>query len=178
MTKVRRYVVEFVAMSFVLGCGDKKPAAERAGSEFFGASVTLPGLLAKVHAGMTFDELRAVAPDAVDDDGHGWLLATPASNIKLYALLDSETHRVAYSYVDYEGSDGGRRARPRRLVNHSVWRNAKTGWRATVFCGHGTDDDAAAAVLHDRLLSPQTARGDVHARRSDRRTSSARRAGE
>ncbi len=51
--------------------------------------------------------------------------------------------------MDYEGSDGravlehawgSADADPDRDdQNHSVWRNAKTGWRATVFCGHGTE---------------------------------------
>lgn len=135
--------VAVVVIAMVSGCH------KHAGSEYFGKHVAPPGILAKVQLGMTVDELKAAIPGAAEDDGHGYLLAKPASNIKLYAVAVDNV--VVEPYVDYAGSDavavltaawGPPDPEPdREHHDQPAWRNATTGWRSTVFCGHGTDKE-------------------------------------
>jgi hypothetical protein len=131
-----------VAVIAMFGCH------KRAGSDYFGTQVVPPGVLAKIRPGMTVDELEQLVPKLVDDDGHGLLLEQPASNIKLYAVaLDGA---VVDTYVDYAGSDGldvltaawgpPDAEHDRDEHDELAWRNATTGWRARLFCGHGTKD--------------------------------------
>ena len=131
-----------VAVIAMLGCH------RNAGSEYFGTQVTPPGVLAKIRPGMDVDELKKLVPGLRDDDGHGLLLDQPAKNIKLYAVALND--RVVDTYVDYAGSDardvltaawGPPDAEPdREEQGELAWRNATTGWRAHLFCGHGTAD--------------------------------------
>src|ERR1700733_10379552 len=77
---------------------------KRADKAFFGTQVAPPGILAQVHPGMTVAQLRAIAPELKADPAKGLLLASPASNVKLYALADGDV--VSSTYVDFEDANG------------------------------------------------------------------------
>jgi hypothetical protein len=126
----------------VAGCHGK-----RADKDYFGTQVSPPGLLAQLRPGMTLAQVKAIAPDAKDDPEHGLLLATPKTNLKLYAMMDHDL--VKYTYADYAGEDviavltqawGPPDKEPDREDHDDIaWRSTTTGWRAAVFCGHGTE---------------------------------------
>jgi hypothetical protein len=118
----------------------------RATKELFGVKVTPPGVLAKIRPGMTVAELKALVPDMKNDPGKGYLLEEPASNVKLYAIVMDDA--VVDTYIDLVddhaldlvtaawGPPDAEKARTD--PDEIAWRSTTTGWRASVFCGHGT----------------------------------------
>lgn len=136
---MRRMLIVLLA---VAACHGK-----RAGKDFFGTQVSPPGVLAQIRPGMTLAQVKAIAPEAKDDPGKGLLVAKPASNVKLYVGMDRDL--VDHTYVSYDGDDGMAvltqawgppdKEPDRGDLHEVVWRSTATGWRATVFCGNGTD---------------------------------------
>ena len=120
---------------------------KRADKALFGTQVAPPGILAQVRPGMTVAQLHAIAPELEADPAKGLLLASPASNVKLYALTDGDV--VSTTYVDLQDASGTDlltaawgppdAEKDRESPDELAWRSTATGWRARVFCGHGTD---------------------------------------
>jgi len=120
---------------------------KRATKELFGVKVTPPGVLAKIRPGMSLAELTALVPDMKSDPGKGYALEHPASNVTLYAVVIDDV--VADTYIDLVDDHGMELLTaawgppdaepPRDSPKQVAWRSTATGWRASVFCGHGTD---------------------------------------
>jgi hypothetical protein len=120
---------------------------KRATKELFGVKVTPPGVLAKIRPGMPLAELKALVPDMKNDPGKGYELEHPASNVTLYAVVMNDVVSDTYiDLIDDHGIDLLTSAwgppdaeKPRDSIKDVAWRSTATGWRASVFCGHGTE---------------------------------------
>src|SRR3569832_564059 len=136
---MRRMLIVLLA---VAACHGK-----RAGKDFFGTQVAPPGVRAQIRPGMTRAQGKAIAPEAKDDPGKGLLVAKPASNVKLYVGMDRDL--VDHTYVNYNDDDGKDiltqawgppdKEPDREDLHEDKKQNTATGWRATAFCGNGTD---------------------------------------
>lgn len=149
---MRRLLVLFLAVSACHG--------KRADKDYFGKQVSPPGILAQIRPGMTLAQVKAIAPDAKTEAGKGLWLASPASNVKLYAIFDGGL--VEHTYVDYQAEDGIAMLtqawgppdkEPDRGDEHDVaWRSTATGWRAAANCGKSADGTPRCSIaFHPHL---------------------------
>jgi len=131
-----------------------------AGKDYFGTQLSPPGILAQIRPGMTLAQVKAIAPDAKTEAGKGLWLASPASDMKMYALFDSGL--VVQTYLDFKADDamavltrawGPPDKEPDRDDPSDVaWRSTTTGWRAAANCSKPGDKEPGCSIsFHPHL---------------------------